>query len=72
MCGGLPVADEKLKAMLKYVRSLDSTRACLLPKTPATAWRRLAKVSVVFDRDMKGREYETQLLRTSLCTFNVL
>jgi hypothetical protein len=45
MCSGLPVADDKLKAMLKYAKSLDSTRAGFLPKTPATAWRRLAKVS---------------------------
>jgi hypothetical protein len=72
MCGGLPVADDKLKAMLKYARSLDSTRACLLPKTPATARRRLAKVSVVFEGAMTVQEYEMQLLRRSLCTFNVL
>ena len=44
MCAGLPVPDEKLKAMLKYAKSLDSARVCSLPKTPATAWRRLAKV----------------------------
>lgn len=44
MCAGLPVGDEKLKAMLKYAKSLDSTRVRSLPKTPATAWRRLAKV----------------------------
>ena len=45
MCAGLPVADAKLKAMLKYAKSLDSQRVRLLPKTPTTAWRRLAKVS---------------------------
>ena len=45
MCAGLPVGDEKLKAMLKYAKSLDSARVRFLPKTPATAWRRLAKVS---------------------------
>ena len=45
MCAGLPVADAKLKAMLKYAKSLDSARVRFLPKTPATAWRRLAKVS---------------------------
>ena len=45
MCAGLPVGDEKLKAMLKYAKSLDSQRVRLLPKTPTTAWRRLAKVS---------------------------
>jgi hypothetical protein len=44
MCGGLPVGDEKLKAMLKYAKSLESERGRFLPKTPATAWRRLAKV----------------------------
>jgi hypothetical protein len=44
MCGGLPVADEKMTAMLKYAKTLDSTRATFLPKTAATAWRRLCKV----------------------------
>ena len=44
MCAGLPVADEKMKSILKYARSLDSPRVRFLPKTPATAWRRLAKV----------------------------
>jgi hypothetical protein len=44
MCAGQPVGDEKLKAMLKYAKSLDSVRVHSLPKTPATAWRRLAKV----------------------------
>jgi hypothetical protein len=44
MCAGQPVGDEKLKAMLKYAKSLDSLRVHSLPKTPATAWRRLAKV----------------------------
>jgi hypothetical protein len=45
MCGGLPVGAEKLKAMLQYAKSLDSARVRFLPKTPGTAWRRLAKVS---------------------------
>jgi hypothetical protein len=45
MCGGLPVGTEKLKAMLQYAKSLDSARVRFLPKTPGTAWRRLAKVS---------------------------
>jgi hypothetical protein len=44
MCAGLPVAEFKLKAMLKYAKSLDTARVRYLPKTPATAWRRLAKV----------------------------
>ena len=44
MCAGLPVADEKMKSILTYAKSLDSPRVRFLPKTPATAWRRLAKV----------------------------
>jgi hypothetical protein len=44
MCAGLPVADEKMTAMLKYAKTLDSTRATFLPKTAPTAWRRLCKV----------------------------
>ena len=44
MCAGLPVADEKMKSMLKYPKSLDTPRVRFLPKTPATAWQRLAKV----------------------------
>ena len=44
MCAGIPVADEKMKSILKYAKSLDSARVGFLPKTPATAWRRLAKV----------------------------
>jgi hypothetical protein len=44
MCAGLPVANDKLKSMLKYAKSLDTARVRFLPKTPATAWQRLAKV----------------------------
>jgi hypothetical protein len=44
MCAGLPMADEKVKAMLKYAKSLDTARVRFLPKTPATAWQSLAKV----------------------------
>ncbi len=44
MCRGLPVADEKVKEILKYTRSLNGPTTHYLPKTPQTAWRRLAKV----------------------------